>query len=594
MISPSDLFAQFGGGREGWWKEPVWKKVLEVLSAHDGQPYTPQDNPKLFDDLEAALESVGPELSPRGSEENRSVFRAAAGAWTETGVARFDAGRISITDDGRAVLGGSRSFADCLSYLFANYRERRNGKNPFIPILRVLAASGPASFDELFDAVQDETGPAMRSWRRAAELQGFPYKVDISTGNPSRSVRFVLGLLEESQLVVSAEGTYSIKDPVAVEKLLKEYREAPADSPVAPDALDVGAIVNRLTDAGWQFEPWQVATYCFAVKTKPFVILAGISGTGKSKLPALVADATGAYFELVPVRPDWRDSSELLGYLDLAGGFHPGVLLQAARRAIENPQRQHFFLLDEMNLARVEYYLAEVLSLMEDREPDAAVGYRTKPMLAPGLAIKDSDQREGMDWRQVYLPGNLAIVGSVNMDETTHAFSRKVLDRAFVLEFSDVNMASYRRAESTLTPSQLIPSSEWRCAALRLADHPDAEASLVTDAIAELEALNLILSKSQLQVGYRLRDEVALFLLEARATAALQTANGEEINPLDLVLSMKVLPRIQGGGALLRDVLRQLHEWASPKGVTRLPLCAKRITLLESRLSTDGFTSYWL
>lgn len=595
MISINDLFAQFGGGREGWWREAVWKRVLEVLSTHDGEPYAPTENRELFDDLEAALEPIDPTLSPRGQADDRSVFRAAAGAWTGTGVVSLDDGKIAVTDAGRAVIAGSRSYADCLKFLFIHYRERRNGRNPFIPILRELSAKGTSSFDQLFDAVQDETGPAMKQWRSTAKLQGFPYEVAINSGNPSRSVRFLLALLVTAGLVANTDGNYTIEDTSGAEHMLKQFRETFASGDSNTGAgLGITSTIDRLSDAGWQFQPWQIATFCFAVKTKPFVILAGISGTGKSKLPALVAEATGAHFELVPVKPDWRDSSDLLGYLDLAGKFHPGVLLLAARRAIDDPTRQHFLLLDEMNLARVEYYLAEVLSLIEDRKADSNDGYRTQPMLAAGLSIRDEDQEDGMAWGDIYLPANLAILGSVNMDETTHGFSRKVLDRAFVLEFSDVNLSAFRPAKSILPEAETISASEWRSTATRLAEHPDSKAPLVDHAIAELEALNLILSKSQLQVGYRLRDEVALFLLEARTSEGLTTQLGEVIDPLDLVLSMKVLPRIQGGGARIKEVLRELREWASPKGSVRLPLCANRIELLESRLAADGFTSYWL
>lgn len=130
---------------------------------------------------------------------------------------------------------------------------------------------------------------------------------------------------------------------------------------------EIATILDFIDSCGYTFEPWQVATFVTALRTKPFLILAGISGTGKTHLPRLVAHATGAEAIIVPVKPDWTDSSDLLGYERLDGGFTPGTLLKVADLAISRPETQFFFVLDEMNIARVEYYFAEVLSVLESR-----------------------------------------------------------------------------------------------------------------------------------------------------------------------------------------------------------------------------------
>lgn len=97
----------------------------------------------------------------------------------------------------------------------------------------------------------------------------------------------------------------------------------------APSAME--ALLEALAAQGFIYEPWQVAAYVTALRTKPFVILAGITGTGKSQLPRLVAEATGGTSTLIPVRPDWTDSADVLGYVDLQGRFRPGVLLSTLR-----------------------------------------------------------------------------------------------------------------------------------------------------------------------------------------------------------------------------------------------------------------------
>ena len=300
-------------------------------------------------------------------------------------------------------------------------------------------------------------------------------------------------------------------------------------------------ILDYVAARGFSFEPWQVAAYITAVRTKPFVILAGVSGTGKSALPKLIADATGASIRTVPVRPDWHDSSELLGYEGMDGIFRPGHLLRAAAEAQAAPEKQFFFLLDEMNIARPEYYLAEVLSRIE--ETGALAGGETGHPLRPDVTGETST---GAPWAKVRLPANLALIGSVNMDETTFGFSRKVLDRAFVIEFSDVDLSRIGDGDD---PSALSPmvwgADHWERDATTLARHPDRHSPLVAQAISTLDEVNQLLAESQLQFGYRVRDEIALFCLAAQSVpAAFQTADGGQIGPLDLAVSMKVLPRI--------------------------------------------------
>ena len=111
--------------------------------------------------------------------------------------------------------------------------------------------------------------------------------------------------------------------------------KAVAYAPPAPFARAeaMEALIEAIAARGFVYEPWQVAAYVTALRTKPFVILAGVTGTGKSKLPALVEAATGGTARLIPVRPDWTDPADVLGYTDLQGRFRPGSVLRAAREA---------------------------------------------------------------------------------------------------------------------------------------------------------------------------------------------------------------------------------------------------------------------
>jgi MoxR-like ATPase len=349
-------------------------------------------------------------------------------------------------------------------------------------------------------------------------------------------------------------------------------------------------VVDYIGQQGFVFEPWQVATFVTAVRTKPFVILAGISGTGKTKLPQLVAGATGARFDRIPVRPDWTDSGDLLGYTRLDNTFVPGPLLSAAKDAIEHPDVEHFVLLDEMNVARVEYYLAEVLSHIEDRRIDD--GSIKSAALLPTAPD---------DWGSVYLPQNLCLVGSVNMDETTFGFSKKVLDRAFVVEFSTVTLSSLQSIGSP-SPRQWSVD-DWRQTALTLSAHAGVSESLVEDVVSVLTTVNESLALAQLQVGYRVRDEVAMFCLNAQACeSAFVTSGTAPVDPLDIALCMKVLPRVQGGGAMIRSVIEELQQWAEKSSgpaagsapSRSFPFFTERLELMLRRLNDSGFASYWL
>ncbi len=395
--------------------------------------------------------------------------------------------------------------------------------------------------------------------------------------------------------------------------------EPPAAYAPPPDvdrAQAMAALLAYLDARGFVYEPWQVAAFVAALRTKPFVILAGVTGTGKSKLPVLVAEATGADAALVPVRPDWTDSSDVLGYVDLQGRFRPGVLLQQARAAAEAPHRYHLAVLDEMNVARVEHYFAEVLSRIEARRP-AGGGYASPPLLALDLPP------EAAAWGRVGLPPNLALVGTVNMDESAHAFSRKVLDRAFTLELAEVDLTRWQaRSERPVPEPGCWPAGVWQPRGLRLSEVAltEAERERVEAVVAELEAANVFLAPAQLHVAYRTRDEAALFVLHATEIAdAFRTRTGAPVDPLDLALHMKVLPRLMGGsrpvwqavqgllgravtGAGIRTddearaVLDVWDEAGQPAALpeARFPRTAARLCLMMSRLLADGFTSYWV
>lgn len=385
--------------------------------------------------------------------------------------------------------------------------------------------------------------------------------------------------------------------------------------------FDIGSaihqVISYIAARGFVYERWQIAQYITAVRTKPFVILAGISGTGKSKLPALVAEATGGAATLIPVRPDWTDSAEVLGYTNLEENFRPGPLLEIAQTATLNPDQFHTCIMDEMNLARIEQYCPEFLSKIEDRKPQPHGGYRTAPLV--WQISKDDDAV----WREVVIPENLAIIGTVNMDESTHDFSRKVLDRAFTIELSEVNLSQWSVNGARAATASIWPAKAWypiKIALPELTNPTDKQRAEIDRAIDALEAANNFLKPAQLQVAYRTRNEVAFFLLHAQQILeAFVDREGNPVDPLDLVLQMKILPRIAGSSEAIRKCVSGLLGWATteiqvvseddlnaiveawetagrPASLpnSKYPRLAARLCLMWQRFAADGYTSYWL
>lgn len=394
------------------------------------------------------------------------------------------------------------------------------------------------------------------------------------------------------------------------------------DPPIPPGiSAATEKLVADIATRGFVFQPWQIAAYITALRTKPFTILAGVSGTGKSKLPVLVAELTGmSKPRRIAVRPDWTDSSEVMGYVDLQNQFRPGVVLQQMRAASSNEGQYHVCLVDEMNLARVEHYFAEFLSAVEDRRAADGGGYQTSEILTQELP-DDTDR-----WQSQCVPANLGIVGTVNMDETTHGFSRKVLDRAFTIELSEIDLSWIPNDGNNGVAEDghaKWPLEHWLCPATRIDELNLSDTTVrqkVNLAIETLELVNESLTHSQLQVGYRTRDEVALFLVNASDVASsFVTRDGEPVDPLDLVLMMKILPRVVGGSNSIRrsllgllgfakdgtpltgeddpaDVMKAWDNDGRPAAYNgaKYPRTAARLCLMWERLEVEGYTSFWL
>ena len=203
--------------------------------------------------------------------------------------------------------------------------------------------------------------------------------------------------------------------------------------------------------------------------------------------------------------------------------------------------------LDEMNLARVEYYLSDFLSIIETRHREN------------GHVVTDEiilDKAAADTYGKVVLPENLYVIGTVNMDETTFPFSKKVLDRANTIEFSYVDLVPDFAEISEDTKSLVCKNSLLKTEYITLvSDVATEDREFVSDICVKLQEINKILQGAQAHVGYRVRDEIVFYMLNNKKAELLDTDLA-----FDNEIMQKILPRIQGSSASIKDMLCELYK----------------------------------
>lgn len=403
-------------------------------------------------------------------------------------------------------------------------------------------------------------------------------------------------------------------------KMMEIYREyanhlspdtsAPGGEEELSTKETINVIKSYIAAKGFSYEDGLVENFYLSLKSKPFVILAGTSGTGKTRLVKLFAEAIGATtangrYQMVAVRPDWSDSSDLFGHVDLNGNFIPGAIIDFVKRAELDSAHPYILCLDEMNLARVEYYFSDILSIMETRDFDN--GRIASDPLVPSTYY-GSDVTAAGKYGTVRLPDNLYIVGTVNMDETTFPFSRKVLDRANTIEFSHVDLIPQTVPMEPVAP--LATDNDFLVTKYLLLQQCMGDPDIVGQYCAVLQNINQILQSASAQVGYRVRDEIVFYLLNNKEAELLS-----EKDAMDNEIMQKILPRIQGSSTSVKNMLCELFKLcagdyegyqtesndvsAKMMKAAQRPDCkykksAEKIAFMVRRYEEDGFTSYWL
>lgn len=368
--------------------------------------------------------------------------------------------------------------------------------------------------------------------------------------------------------------------------------------------------------------------YITAIKSKPFLLLAGISGTGKSRIVRELARAcweegTDEYkaqkpknFQMVQVKPNWHDSSDLIGYVSRVSGkaeFVAGEFLKFIAKAWEDTETPYFLCLDEMNLAPVEQYFAEYLSVIESRKNHEDGTVTTDPILEKSAEdwyrvltselTNDDNVRNRFLEEGICIPQNLIVVGTVNMDETTFSFSRKVLDRAMTIEMNEVDLHGglTKRHESIgkLSNAELVGS------AVEGVDVYNDYTDVCDIALGYLQKVNDILEGTPFKVAYRTRNEFLLYVVNNLPYCKDENGNDLEqgyviARALDEITSMKVLSRIEGDDTKVSDELLDNLSKAIEDGLktvsgeenTVKSISLAKLKEMKAKL-VSGYTSFW-
>lgn len=422
-------------------------------------------------------------------------------------------------------------------------------------------------------------------------------------------------------------------------------------------------------------------TYLTAIRTKPFILLAGISGTGKSRIvrelafkscPQYLQDEEGTTpgnYCMIEVKPNWHDSTELLGYYsNLSKGYQFKKFVMFLVKAKMFPKVPFFICLDEMNLAPVEHYFAEILSILETRKHPKIAGtdevdmevIKTDPIVearyfkelgqmsttknvSTGQAFSmnltdrdiymklfgietenDIDEEVGkktdLTTIGLTLPDNVIIIGTVNMDDTTHQFSRKVIDRAMTIEMNGGKLSDMYGGSNDLEYLDEAEQEKWQKAFVQryvtadevLKEHSEVADKIIEEVPEKLDNINKALKGTPFEVSYRVLNELTIMI----GVMLDDPAEGGDIESiidkaLDRILLMKILPRIEGDADMfnLSSEFKKKNDITHENRLEWLKELAPNIVISEDephqqtarekiqemieRLGNQEFTRFW-
>lgn len=445
-----------------------------------------------------------------------------------------------------------------------------------------------------------------------------PGSVNVDVDVPSTSRPHQPGKLMRSGYLEKTGGMTRAQSLQRAGSSTAEYRFGPKlvrPSTVNPistisTSVRLKEIQSAMDNEGYIISTAEIANFYLALTVSPLVILSGISGTGKSLLPRKFAKLTNSGFNSIPVQPQWSDNSDLFGYVPTLSPskYIQGALTKSLLEAKKEPSKLIIAVLDEMNLAPVEHYFSDFLSVAETRSRlGSNVVTDPLPIELPAIIIGNEDPYA--DLRGVYLPLNLRIVGTANMDESTHTFSPKVLDRAFTIEFDDPILTDFANTAPPTSPKSDVVSLDelsklviQQSNAISIQEARNESQPLFEYIAGLLAELQDILAPAGIKFGYRTRDAILLYLHFWHKNDLADIITGYAA--LDFCILQKILPKISGSGDTLSESLEKLSTWLVehetprvgepfPEFSGKLERSVRKVEKMVRLLDLDGATRFW-
>lgn len=392
-------------------------------------------------------------------------------------------------------------------------------------------------------------------------------------------------------------GSHLLKYQEFVKYYIKDLNPQPEMPASSKASFSIGEIIAKIKSTGLIYSDALIKRYAFALMTKPFVVLSGLAGSGKTQLSIAFAtalcDDIEKQMQFVAVGADWTNREPLLGYPNALDETQyvqtENCAIDIIMRATEDPKHPYFLILDEMNLSYVERYFADFLSAMESDKP-------IKLWKGNGSVPKE-----------IKLPSNLYIIGTINVDETTYMFSPKVLDRSSVIEFK----VNHDEIDTYLTNRKPVNMDNAKPQASGMGE-AFVELSTKEPALSSINPKNTLVSffdelkKVNAEFGFRTANEIYRFIAISAAYDDTQKVISEDVI-LDAAIIQKLLPKLHGSQKKLKDVLGALWKLCFEKNAKELavsttedllssnlkyPLTADKILRMYQCAIDNGFTSF--
>lgn len=371
--------------------------------------------------------------------------------------------------------------------------------------------------------------------------------------------------------IILGEGLSKLGQTVSLDKKikLKEIKEDPIeeyeeDLYSENDFLE--SLFANLKQKGLIFEEKQVVNFHTALKTRRLVILSGASGTGKSQLVYNYAQSLGLInkdtqqFKMIPVKPNWKDDTDLVGFLDTINNIYrpsESGLVDTLLEAKNNRDKLYLICFDEMNLAKVEHYFSQFLSVLELEGTERKISLYSKKLVG---RVLNGEQYP----YEIPIYSNVLFVGTINIDETTQTLSDKVLDRSNYIEFNipDNHINNWINTLNVVSVETVIRENKNE---KKIVDyyHFDnwsnnkKEIKLLNEEIEVLNNINRLLIKidSSKGIGFRVLDHINSYMLNLPMNHSLKREEA-----FDLQISQKIIPKIRGTVEELELVLQNPEE----------------------------------